>query len=294
MVVLAIGLLVGAARRAGVAWQRAALGGATWLAAVPQMDGAFLSAAGLAAAIVVRRHPLAAGLAAAIALSGDPTIGALALFVALAMPLRGAARFVAGLAAGGLIGLAFGPPLPVFEVWPWFCGPRRLGNAMPLSWIALGLGGMALAVRGRPGGPLVTAVTRIAPLATGIVVAWLGTYHPPRPPLYNLPGGLAMWGLGASAAGACLFVARGGSAGPELRMALGLGLGAASVTALRTVPLGPGPVCGQLLASPAVVWLLALALVRLVALAAARHPGLGRWLDGALASQVLWLAGFVL
>ncbi|MEM6925740.1 MAG: hypothetical protein AAF602_02330 [Myxococcota bacterium] len=248
-------LLVVAVRRAGIPWHRASIGAATLVAAWPHADlgsSSVCAAAGLAWAIVHRER--------------------------------------AGWAVPGVIvmGLAVaGAEVTTVAAWPVTCVPRRLGTAMPLATVAIGGLGLALAVR--PAAPPPgTLIARVGPMWAGIAAAWLGTWRPPRPPLYNLPSALAMWGLVAAATGIAIHLARGGRPGSDRMLAIGLGLTSVGLMAVRTQPLVEGPVCGQLLAPLAILWLLALALIRL----AQAVPLPTRVIDGLLLAQLVWMAGF--
>ncbi len=250
----AAALLVAGARRSGLPWHRALLGAATLVGALPHASlapASLLSATGVGIAMVGATRPwlVATGLLLAL---GSGTLE------------------------------SSGSP----ELWPWPCAPRRLGTAVPLAAVAIGLYGLLLAIRPAPRTATGTLLTRVGPLTAGIVVAWLGTWRPPRPPLYNLPSGLAMWGLTAGLLGCGIHLARGGRPSAEVRLALALGVLVLAVTAIRTQPLGLGPVCGQLEAPLAALWLLVFAMVRL-----AHESPLPRVVDGLLVLQLIWMAG---
>ncbi|MEO0605954.1 MAG: hypothetical protein AAF211_31285 [Myxococcota bacterium] len=252
---LAVGLLVAELRRAATPWHRALLGAATLVAALPHadLDPRSVWAAGGLAWLIVHRDR--AGLA---------------------------------LPGGIVLGLAMArADVTTVATWPVACVPRRLGTAMPLAMVALGAFGLGLAVQPTGRGPG-TSIARVGPMWVGIAAAWLGTWRPPRPPLYNLPSALAMWGLAAAATGTALHLMRGGRPGRDRRIAIGLAVGAGVLVTVRTQPLLGGAVCGQLLAPLAILWLLALAQIRLVEAA----PAPARLIDGLLLAQLVWMAGF--
>jgi len=281
--------------RAGVPVRWAIVGAATFFAALPHADltsSAVVTTLGMTGAITLRQRPILAGFLAGLALATHRPDAILALLVGIGLPWRAALSFAAVALLGGAAvgGVPSGSSL--LGVWPWRCVPRRLGTAIPLASVALGLFGLTRAVRPRETAPV--AIGRLIPLGAGIVVAWLGTYHPPRPPLYNAPSGLAMWGLTAALVGTAIHVARTRPS-TALQMAVALGVGGLVVTGLRTVPVGSGAACGQLLASPAVLWLLAMGLVHLVRDLCTEviHPWMPRVVDALLVLQLIWLAGFV-
>jgi len=195
-------------------------------------------------------------------------------------------RFLAIAGLGVVAMLLAGPP--ALAVAPWRCAPQRLGAAIPLAPLALGVYGLHQAARPPEMAPAVLG--RVGPLGAGIVVAWLGTYHPPPPPLYNLPAGIAMWGLSAAGLGVALRLVRHG-APPPLRMALALGIGAGLVAGLSPTPGSDAASCASWLASPTVLWLLATGLIRLAGPTAELSGA--RLVDGLLLLQVVWQAGFV-
>ncbi|MEN0065815.1 MAG: hypothetical protein AAGA48_26990 [Myxococcota bacterium] len=253
--------------------------------AMSTSDG--LAALGLALAWRFRQTPWIAGLGAALALGSDLRVGVAALGVGLRFGGQDRWRFL------GIAGLGFvGADRPAVKgLWPWTCAPRRLGTALPLSWAALGLTGMAAAVRHRPHDDtgMSAILTRVGPLVAGLGLGWLGTYHPPRPPLYNLPSAIALWSIGAGLFGA--WIHGGRRTTPDQRAAFAIGIALLVGSGLRLQDLGPGPVCGQMLAMPAAIGVLALSLGALMErMICVLSP---RWLDLVLVAHLIWMAGFI-
>lgn len=263
--VIAVALCVGlVARRAGADRRAAGLGAATLIASLPHaaLDGPALLAAALWLLGLALRGPLRATFVGAG-------------FLAMAMPLTGA---------------------PELTPWPWQCLPRRLGTAMPLAWAIAGFAGLTVALapsRDPDSRPLATLLERVGPLAIGLTIVWLGTYHPPRPPLYNLPTSIAMAAGGIWIGALVATVAR--RERPQLVGWPLVGLGGAVIVTIgwRTEPLGPGPVCGQWLAPLGVLALLAVAQARGASWLRDRGgPVVDRAIDLVALAQILWLAGF--
>lgn len=289
--VLTIGIAAGAAARSlwllplDAGWTLGLLIAAALVAGVVLRSGASRPWAALAAATFLASLPHA---------DLDKTALLGTLGVLLGLLARGGPRVVlVGLGVGILVVHAVGDARTL-AVAPWRCPPRRLGTAIPLSFGAIGAFGMSIAALPAHDEPTGwrTLVERTGPLVVGLAVVAAGTYHPPRPPLYNLPSGVAMGALGAVVTGLVLATARGRRSCLDEWLAIGLGGTTLALTALRTEGWGPGPPCGQVLAPLLGLALLSLAVPLLARPLVVRRPSTAPIVEVAGLAQLAWMTGF--